>query len=268
MQHRVRIDEPARTKHTIRTEKPQSIAPYPLVTTFHGGHVMGMYRFLKISLVAAALVSTPIVADAADAVPAPVYRPAPPIIPLIYNWNGFYVGGHVGAGWSDGGDAGFLGGGQAGYNYQIGQWVLGAEWQMSATSIKDTVSTSFIFPGFAVGAASIEARLDWVSTFAARFGWAFDHWLVYGKVGGAWAHTSVDIVNTINSSVLVGGISTSFDRTVSGWMLGVGAEYALWDNWTAKVEYNMMDFGSDFFTDSTFHVVKAGVNYHFSFPRY
>jgi len=229
---------------------------------------MGMYRFLKISLVAAALVSTPIVADAADAVPAPVYRPAPPIIPLIYNWNGFYVGGHVGAGWSDGGDAGFLGGGQAGYNYQIGQWVLGAEWQMSATSIKDTVSTSFIFPGFAVGAASIEARLDWVSTFAARFGWAFDHWLVYGKVGGAWAHTSVDIVNTINSSVLVGGISTSFDRTVSGWMLGVGAEYALWDNWTAKVEYNMMDFGSDFFTDSTFHVVKAGVNYHFSFPRY
>jgi outer membrane immunogenic protein len=267
MQHRVRIGEPAQTKHTIRTEKPQSIAPYQLVTTFHGGHVMGMHRFVKISLVAAALVSTPIVADAADAVRAPVYRPAP-IVPLVYNWNGFYVGGHVGAGWSDGGDAGFLGGGQAGYNYQIGQWVLGAEWQMSATSIKDTVSASFIFPGFAVGAASIEARLDWVSTFAARFGWAFDQWLVYGKVGGAWAHTSVDIVNSINSIAGSLGMATSFDRTVSGLLLGVGAEYALWDNWTAKVEYNMMDFGSDFFTDSTFHVVKAGVNYHFGFPRY
>src|SRR5215831_19218662 len=205
-----------------------------------GGHVMGLYRFVKISLAAAALVSTAIVADAADAVRAPVYRPAPPIIPLVYNWSGFYVGGHIGAGWSDGGDAGFLGGGQAGYNYQFGQWVLGAEWQMSATSIKDTASASFIFPGFAVGTATAEARLDWISTLAARFGWAFDQWLVYGKVGGAWAHTTIDVSATMNSIIGSAGVSVSTDRTFSGFMLGVGTEYALWNNWTAKVEYNMM----------------------------
>jgi len=51
---------------------------------------------------------------------------------------------------------------------------------------------------------------------------------------------------------------------VTGWVLGVGTEYALRDNWTAKVEYNMMDFGNNNpFSDNTFHVLKAGINYHF-----
>jgi opacity protein-like surface antigen len=47
-------------------------------------------------------------------------------------------------------------------------------------------------------------------------------------------------------------------------MLGIGAEYALWDNWTAKIEYNMMDFGNGGpFTDNKFNILKAGINYRF-----
>ena len=47
-------------------------------------------------------------------------------------------------------------------------------------------------------------------------------------------------------------------------MVGIGAEYALWDNWTAKIEYNMMDFGnSGPFADGKFNVFKAGINYRF-----
>jgi outer membrane immunogenic protein len=50
-------------------------------------------------------------------------------------------------------------------------------------------------------------------------------------------------------------------------VLGVGTEYALRDNWTAKIEYNMMDFGSDGpFADNKFHVFKAGLNYRFGGP--
>jgi opacity protein-like surface antigen len=50
-------------------------------------------------------------------------------------------------------------------------------------------------------------------------------------------------------------------------MLGVGTEYALWNNWSAKVEYNMMDFGNDSpFADNKFHVFKAGINYRFGGP--
>ena len=44
-----------------------------------------------------------------------------------------------------------------------------------------------------------------------------------------------------------------------------GTEYALYGNWTAKAEYNMMDFGSKFGTDTTVNVFKAGLNYRFGF---
>jgi outer membrane immunogenic protein len=214
---------------------------------------MRIYKFLKIGLVVATL--TPAVADAADIPRAPVY-PASPLIPVFYDWTGLYLGGHIGAGWD--GDGGFLGGGQAGFNYQFGRGLIGIEGQWSATSIKDTASANFVFPGFAVGFASAEARISWISTLAARAGWTFDRWLVYGKVGAAWAHVNVDALVGINPFVAT--VSTS--RTISGWMLGLGAEYVLWDNWTGKVEYNMLDFGNDL-TDSTVHVIKVGVNYRF-----
>ena len=219
-------------------------------------------RLLTLGGVAAAVVWTPIAAHAADPIPAPVYGAAP-VIPVAYYWTGFYVGAHIGAGW--GGDAGFLGGGQAGFNYQIGQWVLGVEGQLSATSIRDTASVGFVSPGFAIATASAEARLDWISTLAARAGWAFDRWFVYGKVGGAWAHVSVDALASVNS--LAGGVSVSAasSGTVSGWMLGFGTEYALWDGWSAKIEYNMIDFGHDLIADDKLHVIKAGVNYRFGY---
>jgi outer membrane immunogenic protein len=226
---------------------------------------MARYRFLKIGLIAAAVGSTPVAADAADPIPAPAYRAAP-LIPVIYDWTGFYVGGHAGFGWTGGGGgSGVLGGGQAGFNYQVGQWVLGVEGQVSAANIKDSVSATVTLPGFAIGTARADATVDWISTLAARAGWAFDRWLVYGKVGGAWAHVSVDAVATITA--INGGASAavSANKTSSGLMLGFGAEYVLWDNWTAKAEYNLMDFGNDFLTDSKLHVFKAGVNYRFGF---
>src|SRR5262245_6877973 len=210
---------------------------------------MSMRAFARISLVAGALVWTPVVASAAD--PTPAYRGAP-LASVIYNWTGFYVGGHIGVGigGGDNSDAGFLGGGQAGFNYQAGPWVYGVEGQFSGTSIKDSVSASFFVPGAGVGFAHAEARLDWVSTLAVRAGWAFDRWLVYGKVGGAWAHVSADAVAGMAGLAA----AVSVDTTSSGWMVGLGSEYALQGNWTAKFEYNMLDFGNDL--DGTVHVFK------------
>jgi Outer membrane protein beta-barrel domain len=157
-----------------------------------------MERFIAIGCVAAGLVTTPVAAQAADAV-RPVYR-AP--LGAIYDWTGFYVGGHIGFISTDS-DSGFLGGGQAGFNYQVGQWVFGVEGQMSATSIKE--SAVFVVPGVV---ARAEGSLDWVSTFAGRAGFAFDQWLVYGKLGAAWAHGSA------SASVMgpIGGASISVSK--------------------------------------------------------
>jgi len=172
------------------------------------------------SLVAAtALISTSVIANAADVQRPPVRSQ----LATIYDWTGFYAGGHVGGGWVDDGDGGFLGGGQVGFNYQMRQWLLGVEADLSAAS----------------------GDLNWTSTLAARFGWATGPWLIYGKVGSAW----------VNNDIVTHGIVT--DKTSSGLLLGIGAEYALLNNWTAKIEYNRMD------TDRNVDAVKLGLNYRF-----
>jgi outer membrane immunogenic protein len=138
--------------------------------------------------------------------------------------------------------------------------VIGLEADIAGTTIKDDFSV-FAGPVVVTGSAS----LDWVSTLAPRLGYAFDRWLVYGKFGGAWAHSSVTVNGTIVG--FPGAVGFAESGTVSGWVLGVGTEYALWDRWTAKVEYNMMDFGNDSpFSDNKFHVFKAGINYRFGGP--
>ena len=224
---------------------------------------MSTCKLIKLGLTAAVLLSLSAVSDAADAVRGPAYGPPPPLVPLFYNWTGFYAGGHLGVGWDDG-NSGFLGGGQVGFNYQINpQWVLGVEADFAGTSIKDSVNAAVVGPG-AVLTANATASLDWVSTFAARFGYAFDRWLVYGKVGGAWAHASATVTTGINGMTFG---SISLDQTASGFLLGVGTEYALGNNWSAKLEYNMLDFGNDNpFADTTFHIFKAGINYRFGGP--
>jgi outer membrane immunogenic protein len=207
-----------------------------------------MERFVTVGCVAAVLAATPVASLAVDAGRPPSYR-AP--IPYFYDWSGFYVGAHIGGADADGLSSGFIGGGQAGFNYQVGQWVFGVEGDISATSISKSVDVPFIHA---------EASLDWISTFAGRAGYAFDRWLVYGKLGAAWAHSSGSVSIGI-PGVGFGGWSGS--DTVSGWVFGLGTEYALRDNWSVKVEYNRMEFDP-----GTINVIKAGVNYRFGFdPR-
>ena len=227
---------------------------------------MSKRRFINIGLAAVTLVSMSAASEAADVVRGPAYSPPPPALPLFYNWTGFYVGGHLGVGWADGGSSGFLGGGQVGFNYQFNpQWVLGVEADIAGTTIKDTVNASFVFPG-AIATTSATASLDWVSTLAGRFGYAFDRWLVYGKVGGAWAHASANISSSVIMPGIGGiGVGGTINQTVSGLVLGVGTEYALWGNLSGKIEYNVMDFGDNNpFADNKFQVFKAGLNYRFS----
>jgi outer membrane immunogenic protein len=199
-------------------------------------------RFITFGCVAAALAVTSVAAQAADVV-RPAYRTAAGV---VYNWTGFYAGAHIGGIDADGLDGGFIGGGQVGFNHQVGQWVFGAEWDISGT----TASKSFNF-----GPLHAESRLDLVSTFAGRFGYAFDRWLVYGKLGGAWAHGSTDIGIGIGPNCC-----GSWSGSSSGLLVGFGTEYALRDNWSAKLEYNFMDFDG-----GNVSVIKAGVNYRFNF---
>src|ERR1700722_19872277 len=151
-----------------------------------------MKKFLLCSAAAISLVSAARSALAADMSRPPPYVPAP-MMPL-YSWTGFYIGANGGGAWASGtlsnnvtgasisaSHSGFIGGGQLGYNWQFGNFVLGGEWLFDGTDLNASGTA---------GNFSASAHTDWVGTATARFGWAFNNWLWHGKAGGAWVQNS------------------------------------------------------------------------------
>jgi outer membrane immunogenic protein len=213
-------------------------------------------------------------AMAADMGVSPAYKSPPPV---VYNWTGFYIGGNAGysAGdkthaattFDDGSNnivnsftlapSGWVGGLQAGYNWQIGASLLGfeADWQWTGQKAS-FCSNNGSFCGDSVpgtgsfGTLNVERRLQWVSTARARFGWAHGEWLFYVTAGGAWGQVKSDISETCPdgcgpSLTTANNTSASFTSyTSNGWVLGGGVEMALAGNWTGKAEYLRLDLGT------------------------
>ena len=235
----------------------------------------------------AALLALPMAANAADMPPRPA--PAPVYAPPPFSWTGFYIGGNIGGAWAHrdvtdtrfgldfgrSSDAVFIGGGQVGYNYQTGNFVFGVEWDIDAAGDQNRNGAGVFVPG--VGTLVVQANNAWISTLAARFGWANGQWLLYGKAGGAWVHVDdFTVTNLTTGTSLTGGN----DHTAGGFVVGVGGEWAFANNWTAKIEYNYLGFddrtfvvpaGSPFLVGDTFththrniQVAKAGLNYLFN----
>jgi outer membrane immunogenic protein len=213
-------------------------------------------------------------AQAADLPPAPRPSYVAPVAyaPPVYNWTGFYVGGNIGGGFADSswtdpfGGAnnkfskdGFIGGGQIGANYQFNWLVVGIEGDFDWTGLTANGTDS-------VG-NGITAKTQWTSTATGRIGAAFDRLLVYAKGGVAFEHDQDSMNNGLFTA------TTSFNRT--GWTAGAGLEYALSQNWTAKLEYDYLGFGSEalnlttpvtpYLTNASLNVqeVKAGINFKF-----
>ena len=181
--------------------------------------------------------------------------PAPYMAP-VFNWTGCYVGVHAGAGvmrdsvgasmvaGNDYTGTGGLAGGQLGCNYQDGNWVFGAEGEgyWSGMKATDARSTSTFRD-------SDTDKNKYDFSIAARAGIAFDRTLVYGKAGWVWG--KFDFLSTsfdnCNCNFLENGpfvSSSSASGTLDGLLLGVGIEHALTNNWTVKLEYNFLRYGS------------------------
>lgn len=216
-------------------------------------------------------------ADAADlARRAYKAEPLPPIVQPLYNWTGFYVGANFGgvissqditggAGGTFSTDpSGVLGGVQLGYDYQFApNLLLGAELEMDWTST--TGSGSF---NTGAVAGSVTSNHNWYDTLDGRLGYVMGTWMFYVKGGLAWMNADY----TMNATgAVVGGGSINLTRT--GWNIGVGAEFMIMPQWTAKAEYNYLDFGSDLINfavpvvggasaSTQVHEFKVGLNYH------
>jgi outer membrane immunogenic protein len=236
--------------------------------------------------------STLALASAASAADLRMPYKAPPPAPM-FNWSGFYIGAHVGGTWGTteaevnsinvpglfalGGFTlpvtsqsfnGFIGGGQAGYNWQSGIVVFGIEGEIAATNAKGTAPCLVVL--------SCESKQSWMATAAGRFGLADGRDLYYVKGGAAWSH------NTYSASLnVLANASTEVSDNRWGWLIGAGIEHAFTPALSAKLEYNYIDYGSQ---DYNFalnvlgapvdigtkireyqHVMKVGLNYRFDY---
>ena len=175
----------------------------------------------------------------------PFYSPAP----AGYNWGGAYAGVNLGYEWgklsnSAGNPSGFLGGVQAGYNWQSGQFVFGAETDLQVSGADDTF-------------APWKFSNPWFGTVRGRVGYAMNNILFYGTGGLAYGS--------------VKGTFLGLEETKStvGWAAGAGMEVGMTPNWSAKVEYLYMDLSSRAYSITgtsnglSANILRFGLNYHF-----
>lgn len=208
---------------------------------------------------AVALLSTSVMA--ADLI---IDEPAAVIPTSAFDWSGFYVGAH--AGWATGSvladpiDApdettatGWLLGVQAGANAQFDTFVLGVEGDIAWTNI--TNEDEILLPAYGL------TDVNWLASLRGRAGVAFDQVLLYATAGIAGAGVTFNDLDAAEGSL---------DGTHFGWTAGIGAEVAITETISAKVEYLYYDFGAVTYDlgdpdDVSFnlHTIKAGLNFHF-----
>jgi outer membrane immunogenic protein len=251
----------------------------------------------KARLIGLSSIVSPADVYGADNKDASRYDGIPPI------WTGFYVGANMGAGFgvhaltngqsSSGGadvpddgvmvgagnSTGILGGGQVGYNYQMGQFVFGLEGEIDASGVG---GHTMLHPRGASG--DFDNSTDWVAMTTGRIGAVFHgDTLFYLKAGLAWDENTYKLSVT---SPFESGTYPSLTDSRIGWVLGFGAEYEIAPQWTAKAEYDYIDFGTQtvsfprgtgsvdvvgaFTTDidQKLHVVKVGVSHKLGFADY
>lgn len=228
---------------------------------------------MKYTTLAAALLLSSTSAFAADAI---VYNePAPAVVADTFSWTGGYIG--LNAGYAGGKNkfngydnfavsakdnaSGFLGGIQAGYNWQFDQTIVGIETDFQGGNLKSDAELSY--NGQTAGA---EAKINWFGTTRVRLGYTpVDRFMVYATGGVAYGK--------IKASAFDGATSFSQSDTKVGYTVGAGAEYAVTNNVTLKTEYLYTDLGKLKLDDvnsvrfgevkAPFHTVRVGVNYKF-----
>lgn len=165
----------------------------------------------------------------------------------LYDWTGFYVGGHVGGEQAklSGGSVAFfysdrqqfdtgLGGIQFGYNHQFGRFVLGAElsgsWPWNGNSeVCDSTGT-----------LTCRARQEWSGQFLTRLGYALGdagYFMPYLVGGVAISRVKLDF----------SGFGTTSNMT--GVVFGAGLQYAFGNGWSFGAEYLYTGYGSQDFSD-------------------
>jgi outer membrane immunogenic protein len=238
---------------------------------FHQGRIDNEGLTMKKLLLSTAAVLALAAPAAAADLPARPYTKAPAYTApaAVYNWTGFYIGGHIGGAFGgdnsiQGSGGRFLGGVEGGADYQFApNWVVGAEAQYSWLGGNNN---GRLFPGGAL----VTGNSNQLGSATGRVGYTWGPGLLYAKGGYAWKDNN-------NLGVSIAGVPQAFAATGNhrdGYTVGGGLEYMFAPSWSAKLEYQYYNFGSTTFTAGPAAVVgtrfrddeqtvKAGLNYRF-----
>jgi outer membrane immunogenic protein len=209
-----------------------------------------MNKFLLGAVGALAMVTS---ASAADLAARP-YTKAPPMIAVVYDWSGFYVGANGGGAWSRNcwdivpvvpgpllaegchDRSGAVAGGQIGYRWQASSWVFGLEAQGDWADLSGSrVSQQFIF---VPGDVTSNTRTQSFGLFTGQVGYAWNNALWYVKGGAAVTDNRYEHRFTATDVVF-----DSARETRWGGVVGVGLEYGFTPNWSVGVEYDHLFMG-------------------------
>lgn len=196
-------------------------------------------------------------AVAAD-LPETVVMPAPDMVDVSSDWSGAYVGGHVGYAsgvvtvdfggpTSEYDIAGWIAGGQVGFNHQMDNLVIGAEGSLSWSGVSGDTLGGFV-----------SREINWSGDVTGKIGFAVESLLFYGKAGLAFANSTGSV------------FATDDTETHIGWMAGLGVAVKATEDISLFAEYNYADYGAktydygfDVDTSFTTQAVKFGANWHF-----
>ena len=165
---------------------------------------------ISTGLIAVAAIAGSSAAYAADMGP----RAAPAAAP-VYSWTGFYVGATVGAGFGEnrgrvnipaiGGTpsfdiapSGVIGGVQAGYNWQVGGWVLGIEADIQGSGVDSSANCVLTCsPGSTL---AVSQSVPWFGTVRGRLGSPLGSLMLYNTAGFAYGGVKTSIADTLGGS--------------------------------------------------------------------
>ena len=243
-------------------------------------------------------------------------------------WSGFYAGLNAGGTWANnsslnvstwpvgvghptgaalwtgsvptGSSAGFIGGGQIGFNWQANLrglgFVTGVEADIQgiagdSSSSSAIVSAAPLDGGMLTSTMRGNSSLSYIGTVRGRVGYlAMPNLLVYGTGGLAYGGVNASLsLFQLNGGIpgAWGGGTSNYSSTQVGWTAGGGVEYMFLPNWSAKAEYLYYDLGSMASNAVSYHftpgrpagiadvsnvstrfngnIVRAGINYHLNF---
>jgi outer membrane immunogenic protein len=149
-----------------------------------------------------------------------------------------------------------------GFNLQLDQTIFGVEGDLNWEKIVGNANCPFAGSTCTTGS-------NYLGTVRGRFGYAWDRLMGYLTGGAAFG----DIQQSFSPGI---GINEGTTSNRVGWTIGVGVEYALWQGWSAKVEYLHVDLGdfvcgvacsgvatNNLHTTLTEELVRGGINYRF-----